>query len=88
MLGLLTYEATRSVDAGVTASLIMAILPCHLMRSRLGTGGGVVAVDFRRDWLRLGGSMGTLAGCLSGAVFVLVALSLLTLGVELATPRA
>ncbi|CAK9094669.1 unnamed protein product [Durusdinium trenchii] len=31
--GLLTYEISRSVNAGVAATLIMAIIPAHLMRS-------------------------------------------------------
>eukprot|EP00439_Symbiodinium_sp_Y106_P003581 s3678_g1.t1 len=31
--GLLTYEISRSVNAGVCATLIMAIIPAHLMRS-------------------------------------------------------
>merc|ERR1719277_2241162 len=36
-LGLLTYECTQSVNAGVVASLIMSIIPAHIMRS---VGGG------------------------------------------------
>lgn len=35
-LGLLTYETTRSVDSAVAASLIMAIIPAHIMRSVAG----------------------------------------------------
>lgn len=36
-LGLLTYECTGNPDAGVTASMLMAIVPAHIMRS---VGGG------------------------------------------------
>lgn len=36
-LGLLTYECTNNVNAGITASAIMAIIPAHIMRS---VGGG------------------------------------------------
>jgi dolichyl-diphosphooligosaccharide--protein glycosyltransferase len=36
-LGLLAYECTGNVDVGAIASLIMAIVPAHLMRS---VGGG------------------------------------------------
>lgn len=31
--GLLTYEISRSVNAGVAATMIMAVIPAHLMRS-------------------------------------------------------
>lgn len=30
--GLLAYEISRSVNAGVAATLIMAVIPAHLMR--------------------------------------------------------
>jgi dolichyl-diphosphooligosaccharide--protein glycosyltransferase len=36
-LGLLAYECTGSADAGAVASLLMAIVPAHIMRS---VGGG------------------------------------------------
>jgi len=35
-LGMLTYETTRSVNAGVASALIMAIIPAHIMRSVAG----------------------------------------------------
>ncbi|CAE8635161.1 unnamed protein product [Polarella glacialis] len=35
-LGLLTYEGSGSVDAGIWASVIMAIIPAHIMRSVAG----------------------------------------------------
>uniref|UniRef100_A0A7S3JR16 dolichyl-diphosphooligosaccharide--protein glycotransferase n=1 Tax=Aureoumbra lagunensis TaxID=44058 RepID=A0A7S3JR16_9STRA len=37
LLGWLTYECSRSVNAAVAATLIMAVIPAHLMRS---VGGG------------------------------------------------
>merc|ERR1719150_562357 len=37
VLGLLTYECSRSANAGVIASLIMSIVPAGIMRS---VGGG------------------------------------------------
>ena len=36
-LGLLAYESSRSMNAAVAASLVMAVIPAHLMRS---VGGG------------------------------------------------
>lgn len=35
-VGLMTYECSRSVDAGVAATFIMAIIPAHIMRSVAG----------------------------------------------------
>jgi len=37
LLGLLTYECSRSANAAVAACMIMAVIPAHLMRS---VGGG------------------------------------------------
>eukprot|EP00949_MAST-11_sp_MAST-11-sp1_P005397 g5397.t1 len=79
-LGLLAYECTQSVNAGIAASTIMAVIPAHLMRS---VGGGydnesiamsAMMITFYFWALSLRGGLSWLWGAVAGlAYFYMVA---------------